>query len=137
MPTEVRRGRKIAIEWYVVPNPLAHTGAATTPQALESAVTALRIGFDSGTENDVTHALGYSYSDDPNFMYCAEPMGVETQGVNWWLPSCDPSGGATPPGPVWPVRSSAAPPRSAPSTRRTEHRSYRYRTLRDVVTTTC
>ena len=43
---------------------------------------------------DFTHALGYSYSDDPNLMYCAEDMTTEGA-VNWWLPSCALSGGSS------------------------------------------
>jgi len=43
---------------------------------------------------DFSHALGYSYSDDPNFMYCAEDMTTEGS-ANWWLPSCELSGGAS------------------------------------------
>jgi hypothetical protein len=45
-------------------------------------------------DTDLTHALGYSYEHDPLFRYCAEDM--ETNGaVNWWLPSCGLSGGAS------------------------------------------
>ena len=43
---------------------------------------------------DFTRALGYSYSDDPNFMYCAEDMATK-EAVNWWLPSCLLSGGSS------------------------------------------
>ena len=43
---------------------------------------------------DRTTALGYSYSQDPNFMYCAEDM--TTSGTaNWFLPHCGLSGGAS------------------------------------------
>jgi hypothetical protein len=43
---------------------------------------------------DRTHALGYSYSQDPNFMYCAEDM--TTNGTaNWFLTNCGLSGGAS------------------------------------------
>jgi hypothetical protein len=48
----------------------------------------------AGSTDDATTALGYSYSDDPNFMYCAEDM--TTEGAdNWWLPNCGLSGGAS------------------------------------------
>jgi hypothetical protein len=51
-------------------------------------------GDPSATSVDFTHALGYSYSEDPNFMYCAEDM--TTQGAaNWWLSSCGLSGGSS------------------------------------------
>jgi hypothetical protein len=43
---------------------------------------------------DYTHAMGYSYSDDPNFMYCAEDM-QDMDTANWWLPSCGLSGGSS------------------------------------------
>ena len=84
--------------YYVVPNTGAHTATGpsdATSEALESAVNELTISFDPATAGNLTHALGYSYSNDPNFMYCAEPMGVKTPGVNWWLPSCDLSGGSS------------------------------------------
>ena len=51
-------------------------------------------GDASATSPDFTHALGYSYSDDPNFMYCAEDMTTEGM-VNWWLPNCGLSGGSS------------------------------------------
>lgn len=48
----------------------------------------------AGSGDDYTHALGYSYSEDPKFMYCAEDMTTEGA-VNWWLPSCGLSGGSS------------------------------------------
>ena len=54
----------------------------------------LPIGFDVGSAGGLTHALGYSYSDDPHFMYCSEALGVQSA-VNWWLGSCGLSGGAS------------------------------------------
>jgi hypothetical protein len=87
------------VEWdygyYVVPDSGAHSGSSASSPSLEAAVNELAIGFNAGTAGDVTHALGYSYSDDPNFMYCAEPMKIETQNVNWWLPNCGLSGGSS------------------------------------------
>ncbi|MEH6449684.1 MAG: hypothetical protein V7765_13490 [Oleispira sp.] len=52
------------------------------------------------SSTDFTHALGYSYSDDPNFMYCAEDMTTEeyikdAPAKNWWLSQCDLSGGSS------------------------------------------
>jgi hypothetical protein len=44
---------------------------------------------------DFTHALGYSYSDDPNFMYCAEDLTTESDYGDWWLASCGLSGGSS------------------------------------------
>jgi hypothetical protein len=86
------------VEWdyayYVVPDADSHSGAGTNT-SLSAAVDELTIGFDSAAAGQYTHALGYSYSDDPNFMYCAEDLGVETPDVNWWLASCGLSGGSS------------------------------------------
>lgn len=88
--------------YYVVSDTGAHSGT-TAPAALDAAVPELAINFtapsvDDGsagkTTADFTHALGYSYSDDPNFMYCAEDMTTEGT-ANWWLPSCGLSGGSS------------------------------------------
>ena len=88
--------------YYVVSDSGSHSGNGSGG-ALDSAVGTLGIDFlppyvddgDPGANSlDFTHALGYSYSDDPNFMYCAEDM--TTEGAdNWWLPSCDLSGGSS------------------------------------------
>ncbi len=91
--------------FYVVDNdPSSHSpGLTGSPDTLDAAVQALTIDFnapnvDDGTAGattpDFTHALGYSYSDDPNFMYCAEDMTTEGSD-NWWLPSCGLSGGSS------------------------------------------
>lgn len=78
------------VEWdyayYVIPN--------ETNRNLEVEVNELLIEFSSGTAGEVTHALGYSYSDDPSFMYCAEAM-TTVSSVNWWLPNCGLSGGSS------------------------------------------
>jgi len=88
--------------FYVVNNTGAHSGTAA-PEALELATGTLPISFASVAVNDgvpgsasgdFTYALGYSYSEDPNFMYCAEDMTTEGT-VNWWLPSCGLSGGSS------------------------------------------
>jgi hypothetical protein len=88
--------------YYVVSDTDAHSGA-TALESLDAAVSELPIDFfapdvDDGTAGkntaDFTHALGYSYSDDPNFMYCAEDMTTEGT-ANWWLPSCGLSGGSS------------------------------------------
>lgn len=95
------------IEWdyayYVVNDSGAHTGEDDLG-ALDSAAGSLAIQFnpvpfyDDGTDGsgsaNFTHALGYSYDQDPNFMYCAEDMTMEGT-VNWWLPSCELSGGSS------------------------------------------
>jgi len=84
--------------FYVVTNTGAHTGTGNYT-ALDSAVVPLTVQFtapavDENDASDYTHALGYSYSDDPNFMYCAEDMTTEGN-ANWWLPSCGLSGGSS------------------------------------------
>ena len=83
-----------------VPATGAHLGTSGSSESLETAAGTLGISFDqpqvdvSGSDADRTTALGYSYSDDPNFMYCAEDM--TTEGTdNWWLPNCGLSGGAS------------------------------------------
>jgi hypothetical protein len=86
--------------FYVVNNTGAHTGKTASSDALDQAAGSLPVSFGlpvHDTDNDhsdYTHALGYSYSDDPNFMYCAEDMTTEGDS-NWWLPSCGLSGGSS------------------------------------------
>lgn len=86
--------------FYVVSDTGAHqVGFNTAPDALDEATTAMSLDFtapivdDPGTF-DFTFGMGYSYSDDPYFMYCAEDMTTEGT-ANWWLPSCDLSGGSS------------------------------------------
>jgi len=84
--------------YYVVNDSGAHSGAGTAT-VLDSAAGSLPVSFatpvvDASDSKDYTHALGYSYSDDPNFMYCAEDMTTEGD-ANWWLPSCGLSGGSS------------------------------------------
>jgi hypothetical protein len=89
--------------YYVVPDEGAHSGTGTSSESLDGIVGSLPVSFvapqvDDGVPGaespDFTHALGYSYSDDPNFMFCAEDMTTE-RAANWWLPSCDLSGGSS------------------------------------------
>jgi hypothetical protein len=90
--------------YYAVSDSGAHAGATSgSEDSLEAAAGALVISFldpahDLGvpgsTSADFTDALGYSYSDDPKLMYCAENM--TTQGADdWWLASCGLSGGSS------------------------------------------
>ena len=88
--------------YYVVGDNGNHSGNGTGG-ALDAAVGAFDISFSAPNVNDGqageftpdwTHALGYSYSDDPFFMYSAEDM--TTEGAdNWWLPSSGLSGGSS------------------------------------------
>lgn len=95
------------IEWdyayYVVSDTDAHVGAAAPSNSLDIAAGSLAVSFltpniddgdPSATSIDFTHAMGYSYNNDPNLMYCAEDMTTEGT-VNWWLASCDLSGGSS------------------------------------------
>jgi len=86
----------------------AHSSGFTqSSEILDVAADALPVSFltpyiddgDPGAHSiDFTHALGYSYSEDPKLMYCAEDMAKE--GLwNWWLPSCGLSGGSS--GGLW------------------------------------
>lgn len=88
--------------YYVVGDNGNHSGNGTGG-ALDAAVGSFDIDFSTPNVNDGqagefspdwTHALGYSYSDDPFFMYSAEDM--TTEGAdNWWLPSSQLSGGSS------------------------------------------
>jgi hypothetical protein len=89
--------------YYVVNDNGAHQGSAASSNSLDSAAGSLPVSFTapyyddgdpSATSVDFTYALGYSYSDDPNFMYCAEDMTIKSD-VNWWLASCGLTGGSS------------------------------------------
>lgn len=88
--------------YYVVGDAGSHSGNGADG-ALDTIVGAFDIDFLTPYVNDGdpaegsldwTHALGYSYSEDPFFMYCAEDMTIEGTD-NWWLPSCQLSGGSS------------------------------------------
>ena len=89
--------------FYVVDDdPASHQGPGG--DVLEQAAGALSMQFTAPAADDpandgigapdYTHGMGYSYSDDPNFMYCAEDM-ENLDAANWWLPNCDLSGGSS------------------------------------------
>ncbi len=87
--------------FYVVSDSGAHINATTNGEivdgALDAAAGSMSIQFDAPVTTGTgafTHALGYSYSDDPNFMYCAQDLSTQGQ-WNWWLGSCGLSGGAS------------------------------------------
>ncbi|MCW8995006.1 MAG: hypothetical protein OQK77_04240, partial [Psychromonas sp.] len=69
-------------------------GLVPSSDILDQAVNGFDISFNDPVYGEFTHALGYSYSEDPNFMYCAEALGTEGSN-NWWLASCDLSGGSS------------------------------------------
>ena len=59
-------------------------------------VTPMEISFAEAEYTLYTRALGYSYSDDPNFMYCGEPLtGAVYDPDGYLLPNCGMSGGAS------------------------------------------
>jgi len=87
---------------YVVPSSGAHAGPTSQPDGtlipdnLEEAAGSLPVTFDA-PPTTFTYALGYSYSHDPNFMHCAEQLGIQSA-ANYnalWLGSCGLSGGAS------------------------------------------
>jgi hypothetical protein len=81
--------------YYVVPTSGAHTpGFTSVSDSLEQAAGTLGIQFTPPSVGDYTHALGYSYSEDPKLMYCAESMATEGS-ANWWLSQCGLSGGSS------------------------------------------
>ena len=88
--------------YYVVDDAGSHAGNGTGG-ALDAAVGSFPVSFAAPAVNDGqagaasidwTHALGYSYSDDPFFMYSAEDMTTEGAS-NWWIPSSQLSGGSS------------------------------------------
>jgi len=91
--------------YYVVNDTGAHAaGYLASSDILDAAAGSLIVSFDapshddgdpSATSPDFTHALGYSYSEDPNFMYCAEDMTIENSYSDYWLASCGLSGGSS------------------------------------------
>ena len=95
--------------FYVVADG-AHRGAsAGASSVLDEATGSLTVQTDAAPAVGAqAHALGYSYSDDPNFMYCAEPL-ANLDAANWWLGSCGLSGGSS--GGPWmqPISGGAGP----------------------------
>lgn len=81
--------------FYVVDDASSHqAGLVPSSDILDQAVSGFNISFNPPIYGEFTHALGYSYSEDPNFMYCAEDLGTEGS-YNWWLASCGLSGGSS------------------------------------------
>jgi hypothetical protein len=90
--------------YYVVSDTGAHAGTAASSDSLDTAAGSLAVSFaapyyndgdPSANSVDFTHALGYSYSEDPNFMYCAEDVTIEDSYSDYWLASCGLSGGSS------------------------------------------
>ncbi|WP_157041624.1 trypsin-like serine peptidase [Nitriliruptor alkaliphilus] len=83
--------------YYVVPDEGAHTAGFKlgTSEVLADAAGTLSIQFAAAKMSELTHALGYSYSEDPKLMYCAEGLGSESSYGSLWLSQCGLSGGAS------------------------------------------
>ena len=88
--------------FYVVSDTGAHSAGFEqgVGEALDAATGSLALSFsapahDATNTTDFATALGYSYSEDPNFMYCAEEMTTINGTINWWLPSCGLTGGSS------------------------------------------
>ena len=81
--------------YYVVNDSGAYSsGQSTVSSTLDAAVTPMSVSFTAPSIGSLAHGLGYSYSEDPNFMYCADPLEA-LDAVNYWLPNCGLSGGSS------------------------------------------
>jgi hypothetical protein len=82
--------------YYVVNDTGAHTaGRNAAVDVLDVAAGDLAVQFTAPGATAYTHALGYSYADDPSFMYCAQNLGTESSYGDWWLSQCGLSGGSS------------------------------------------
>ena len=82
--------------FYVVADSGAHQQGQTITSSdkLDEEVAAMMVSFAPPVIGNNTFGMGYSYSEDPKFMYCEEDMTTEGPD-NWWLPSCELSGGSS------------------------------------------
>jgi hypothetical protein len=81
--------------FYVANDAGAHSpGLTAASDTLDAAVIPMDVSFAAPTAGDVTYALGYSYSVDPQFMYCTDPM-QDLNTDNWFLPNCGLTGGSS------------------------------------------
>ena len=81
--------------FYVVRDAGAHSaGISSANDTLDAAVIPMDVSFAAPAAGSVTHALGYSYSVDPQFMYCSDPM-QNMNADNWFLPNCGLTGGSS------------------------------------------
>lgn len=95
--------------FYVVDDAGAHSGTAVANEALDVTAGDLEVKLTAPSATGYTHALGYSYSEDPSFMYCAQNLATESTYGDWWLGQCGLSGGSS--GGPWlqPVTGGAGP----------------------------
>ena len=81
--------------FYVVADAGAHkAGLSAASDVLDAAVVPMTVSFAAPVAGSVTYALGYSYSVDPQFMYCTDPM-QNLNADNWFLPNCGLTGGSS------------------------------------------
>jgi hypothetical protein len=81
--------------FYAVNDTGAHQAGFTpgVSDVLDSAVSSLAI--DYGSQSLVkTWAIGYSYADDPNLMYCTDPL-TSLNADNYFLTNCGLTGGSS------------------------------------------
>jgi hypothetical protein len=79
--------------YYVVSDSGAHVGAVG--EVLDAVAPAMDIIFNAVDLGGYTHALGYSYSKDPDFRYCAQGLTIEGSYNDYWLADCRLSGGSS------------------------------------------
>ncbi len=61
---------------------------------MDKIITPMEVSFEQPSYNVYTRALGYSYKDDPYFMYCGEPVAASSYD-GYLLQNCALSGGAS------------------------------------------
>ena len=81
--------------YYVVNDIGAHSpGLSAASSTLDAAVVPMDVSFAEPAVSALTHALGYSFDVDPQFMFCADPL-QNRDAANWFLPNCGLSGGSS------------------------------------------
>lgn len=77
----------------------SHSGTSTASDALATVVGSLPIQFSAPAvlsgPSGFTHALGYSYNNDPEFQYCAETLSSTSDFGSLALFSCEMTGGSS------------------------------------------
>lgn len=69
--------------------------SAVNEDALDQVVPALDVSFTAPIAGNPATALGYSYSEDPNFMYCTQALSRAASMGGYRLNGCELSGGAS------------------------------------------
>lgn len=86
--------------FYVVKNANSHLGnGGDSNLVLDVAVgNPLAVSYSTSISIAYTYAMGYSYNQDPKFMYCAQTLGTTTAlfpAGQWWLSACGLTGGSS------------------------------------------